>query len=100
MKCFVVNMKLFIIIPLLLSCHLPLFLVAEERQTLLDSAEHEGTKFQSALDDVLQWIEAMNRRLASLDPVSGDKERLRQQVMANEVSYGKKALHKCYIVPY
>ena len=65
-------------------CSISLF--AAERKRALDGAVHEGHKFQTSLQDMLQWMTNVQDSLDDTDPVSGDRDVLVKQALEQEAS--------------
>ena len=62
-------------------------LVVDECQRSLDSVAQEGSKVHSALCETVTWLGRVQDGLASLDPVSCDKDRLMLQSRDCEVCW-------------
>ena len=62
-------------------------LVVDECQRSLDSVAQEGSKVHGALCETVTWLGRVQDGLASLDPVSCDKDRLMLQCRDCEVRW-------------
>ena len=77
--------------------------VAGEKRKVLETAAEEGEKFSVAVDDLLAWLASTRSHLESLDPVSGDKDRLAKQSRDHEVrtivSNPSRGAVACFSIP-
>ena len=61
------------------------FCIVGERKKALDGAVQDGQKFQTSLQDMIQWMSDLQDNLEATPPVSGERDTLVKQSLEQEV---------------